>query len=99
MAFGEYRTHYPDAGTMLMLKLGTGVGAGIIAGGRIYRGADGAAGDIGHIQLLDPAPTRGAGLPVRQHRVRGGARRRLGDGPRPRAPRVATCTPWTTRSS
>lgn len=50
MAWGEYRTHYPDADTLLMLKLGTGVGAGIIAGGRIHRGADGAAGDIGHTQ-------------------------------------------------
>lgn len=57
MAWGEYRTHYPDADTMLMLKLGTGVGSGIIAGGRIHRGADGAAGDIGHTQLLDPHPT------------------------------------------
>ncbi|HEY1133555.1 MAG TPA: ROK family transcriptional regulator [Nocardioides sp.] len=50
MAWGEYRTHYPAADTLLMLKLGTGVGAGIIAGGRIHRGADGAAGDIGHTQ-------------------------------------------------
>jgi predicted NBD/HSP70 family sugar kinase len=57
MAWGEYRSHYPDADTMLMLKLGTGVGSGIIAGGRIHRGADGAAGDIGHTQLLDPQPT------------------------------------------
>lgn len=52
MAWGEYRTHYPDADTMVMLKLGTGVGSGIIAGGRIHRGADGAAGDIGHTQML-----------------------------------------------
>ncbi len=58
MAWGEYRSHYPDADTMLMLKLGTGVGSGIIASGRIHRGADGAAGDIGHTQLLDPAPTK-----------------------------------------
>lgn len=53
MAWGEYRTHYRDADTMLLLKLGTGVGAGIIAGGRIHRGADGAAGDIGHTQVGD----------------------------------------------
>lgn len=56
MAWGEYRTHYPDAGTMVLLKLGTGVGSGIISHGRIHRGADGAAGDIGHTQLLDPSP-------------------------------------------
>ena len=58
MAWGEYRSHHPGADTMLLLKLGTGVGSGIIAGGRIHRGADGAAGDIGHTQLLDPAPTK-----------------------------------------
>ncbi|WP_370287697.1 ROK family protein [Nocardioides sp.] len=51
MAWGEYRTHHPEADTMVMVKLGTGVGSGIIAGGRIHRGADGAAGDIGHTQL------------------------------------------------
>lgn len=60
MAWGEYRTHYPTADTLLMLKLGTGVGSGIIAGGRIHRGADGAAGDIGHTQTssaTDDGPT------------------------------------------
>jgi predicted NBD/HSP70 family sugar kinase len=51
MAFGEHRTRYPTVRQMLMLKLGTGVGAGLIIGGEVYRGADGAAGDIGHIQL------------------------------------------------
>ncbi|MAS55755.1 ROK family protein [Nocardioides sp.] len=59
MAWGEYRSHYPDADTMLMLKLGTGVGAGIIAGGRIHRGADGAAGDIGHTQTFEPGEDGG----------------------------------------
>jgi glucokinase len=34
---------------MLMLTLGTGVGGGIISGGRILRGASGAAAEIGHI--------------------------------------------------
>ncbi|MFC7531591.1 ROK family protein [Actinoplanes sp. GCM10030250] len=51
MAFGEHRSHYPEARQLLMLKVGTGVGAGMIIGGEVYRGADGAAGDIGHIQL------------------------------------------------
>ena len=30
--------------------MGTGIGCGIVAGGDIYRGADGAAGDLGHVR-------------------------------------------------
>ncbi|MBE2222275.1 MAG: ROK family transcriptional regulator [Anaerolineae bacterium] len=33
----------------IFLKIGTGIGAGIICHGEIYRGQDGAAGDVGHI--------------------------------------------------
>ncbi|MEV4640924.1 ROK family transcriptional regulator [Actinoplanes sp. NPDC049548] len=51
MAFGEHRSIHPEVRQLLMLKVGTGVGAGMIIGGEVYRGADGAAGDIGHIQL------------------------------------------------
>lgn len=54
MAFGEYRRTYPQVGHLLMLKLGTGIGSGVVVGGQIYRGADGAAGDIGHSQLTQP---------------------------------------------
>jgi predicted NBD/HSP70 family sugar kinase len=54
MAIGEHRLSHPQRHSMLMLKLATGIGAGIIAGGEIYRGADGAAGDIGHIQVTLP---------------------------------------------
>ena len=35
---------------VLVVKVGTGVGAGIISGGRVLRGASGAAGDIGHTE-------------------------------------------------
>ncbi|GLY30201.1 sugar kinase [Kineosporia sp. NBRC 101731] len=54
MAFGEYRRNFPTTGHLLMLKLGTGIGAGVVVGGQIYRGADGAAGDIGHSQMTQP---------------------------------------------
>ncbi len=54
MAVGEHRAVYPDVANMMMLKVGTGVGSGLIAYGQIHRGADGAAGDIGHIHLRLP---------------------------------------------
>jgi glucokinase len=37
-----------EAGCLVMITLGTGVGGGIVIGGRPYRGATGAAGEIGH---------------------------------------------------
>ncbi len=49
MAFGEQRVCWPQHLHMLMIKIGTGVGCGIIANGEIHRGAQGAAGDLGHI--------------------------------------------------
>jgi predicted NBD/HSP70 family sugar kinase len=49
MAFGEQRICWPQHLHMLMIKVSTGVGCGIIANGAIYRGAQGAAGDLGHI--------------------------------------------------
>ncbi|MFO7661072.1 MAG: ROK family transcriptional regulator [Chloroflexota bacterium] len=35
--------------SFLFIKIGTGIGCGIIAHGAVYRGADGCAGDVGHI--------------------------------------------------
>jgi predicted NBD/HSP70 family sugar kinase len=40
---------FPDEETLIGIKASTGVGAGIIIGGKIIRGAVGAAGEIGHI--------------------------------------------------
>ncbi|MEV0429935.1 ROK family transcriptional regulator [Micromonospora sp. NPDC050495] len=37
----------------LFIKIGTGIGCGIYLNGQVYRGTDGCAGDIGHIQV-DP---------------------------------------------
>ena len=36
------------ARNLVMLTIGTGVGGGIVLGGRIYRGATGGAGELGH---------------------------------------------------
>jgi predicted NBD/HSP70 family sugar kinase len=38
-------------GSFILVKAGTGIGAGIVMDGELYRGAKGAAGDIGHIGL------------------------------------------------
>ncbi len=59
MALGEqYAVHRGQVEDLLFVKASTGIGAGIIAGGRLQRGALGAAGDIGHIRVHD-----GAGVP------------------------------------
>jgi predicted NBD/HSP70 family sugar kinase len=42
---------------VLVVKVGTGIGCGVIVDGRVYRGATGSAGDIGHIQAT-PADGR-----------------------------------------
>lgn len=41
-----------DADSLILVTLGTGVGAGIIFGGRILSGAHGSAGEIGHTALF-----------------------------------------------
>ncbi|VTR78196.1 ROK family transcriptional regulator [Cellulomonas hominis] len=51
MALGEHRTAWPDVDDMLFVKVATGIGSGIISDGRLRRGAQGAAGDIGHIAV------------------------------------------------
>jgi glucokinase len=48
---------------LVMITIGTGVGGGIVLGGRIYRGATGGAGELGHTLIAAdltgaaPAPT------------------------------------------
>jgi predicted NBD/HSP70 family sugar kinase len=60
MALGEHATSYPEVDHLLFVKVATGIGAGIISDGQIRRGAQGAAGDLGHI-----AVPGGAELPCR----------------------------------
>ena len=50
MARGEHRMHWRETEHLLLIKVGTGIGCGIVADGHIHRGARGAAGDIGHIR-------------------------------------------------
>jgi predicted NBD/HSP70 family sugar kinase len=58
MARGEQVTNFPDCPAMMLVKVATGIGAGIIVNGAVYRGIDGGAGDIGHIRLHDRAEAR-----------------------------------------
>jgi predicted NBD/HSP70 family sugar kinase len=53
MALGEHWATWRDVEHLLYVKVGTGIGCGIVAGRRIHRGAEGAAGDIGHIVVTD----------------------------------------------
>lgn len=56
MTLYEYRRHFQLADDILYIKVGTGIGAGFIADGKIFRGAHGASGDIGHIQFDSDDP-------------------------------------------
>ncbi|MDC7238783.1 MAG: ROK family protein, partial [Spirochaetales bacterium] len=52
MALGEgYMGSTRNEADFLFIKAGTGIGAGLIIDGKIYRGAKGCAGDIGHIPI------------------------------------------------
>lgn len=51
MAYGEQRTGHPDCSAFVLVKVSTGIGAGVVVDGVIYRGVDGGAGDIGHIRV------------------------------------------------
>src|SRR5579883_2574637 len=56
-AFGAGR----GADDMVYLTISTGIGAGIIIGGRLYAGASGAAGEVGHMTVLPDGPLCGCG--------------------------------------
>ena len=51
MALGEHNVAWSDAPHMMFVKVATGIGSGLISDGRLHRGAQGAAGDMGHLQL------------------------------------------------
>ncbi|MGW2614195.1 ROK family protein [Streptomyces sp. NPDC001500] len=58
MAYGEQRTGYADCSAFVLVKVSTGIGAGVVVDGSIFRGVDGGAGDIGHIRVGADAPCR-----------------------------------------
>lgn len=55
--FGAGRGH----DDILLVTVGTGIGGGIVAGGKVFRGAHGFAGEIGHIIVEPGGPVCGCG--------------------------------------
>ena len=51
MALGERRRHLKDVDDLVLIKVATGIGAGIVSGGVLQRGAQGTAGDLGHVRV------------------------------------------------
>ncbi len=56
--YGRGRTHRD----FLVLTIGRGVGAAIVADGRVYRGARGGAGEFGHFPVAVDGPLCGCGV-------------------------------------
>ena len=62
MAIGERHGGVADSvDNLLFVKIGTGIGCGIYLNGEVYRGTDGCAGDIGHIQVDAHGPVCSCG--------------------------------------
>jgi len=59
MAFGEHVATVQAGGdrgkSLLVVKVSTGIGAGLIVNGALHRGASGGAGEIGHVRLAGAA--------------------------------------------
>ena len=56
MALGELWRLQRSLSNFLVIKVGTGIGCGIVCHGEVYRGAAGAAGDVGHICVDQEGP-------------------------------------------
>ncbi len=55
LALAELRTNRAAAEEqdVLYVKMGTGIGAGLVSSGRLHRGRNGCAGDIGHVAVAE----------------------------------------------
>lgn len=62
----------------LYVQIGVGIGGGVLIGGNVYRGAEGAAGEIGYLPIFDPDDDGHDGLGPFEHAAGGTAFARLG---------------------
>lgn len=53
LALTERAHRRDDNVDLIYCKVGSGIGAGLLSRGRIHRGVNGAAGDIGHVRVRD----------------------------------------------
>lgn len=51
MAVGEHTVQPAERRQSIMVKMGSAIGAGVIADGRLYRGGTGSAGEITHVRV------------------------------------------------
>lgn len=56
MALGELWRLQRSLPNFLVIKVGTGIGCGVVCHGQVYRGANGSAGDVGHICVVPEGP-------------------------------------------
>jgi len=56
MALGELWRLQRSLHNFMVIKVGTGIGCGIVCHGEVYRGANGSAGDVGHICVDQAGP-------------------------------------------
>lgn len=68
-AFGAAR----DIDDFIYLTVSTGVGGAIVAGGRLFHGPDGIAGELGHLQVALDGPSCGCGGKAHVEAFAGGA--------------------------
>lgn len=50
-AWGEYKAGGYEEDSFILVTLGTGIGGGIIAGGKLWNGVNNAAGELGHMTI------------------------------------------------
>jgi predicted NBD/HSP70 family sugar kinase len=53
MALGEWWSSWRGTDSLVLVKVSTGIGTGIVLDGQVYRGVEDAAGNIGHVRLRE----------------------------------------------